>query len=71
MQWYIIHTYSGFEKKVKESWRAAWEGLHVAKTRWARADPMEDTIEMRGGRKVISSRIVVSGLRLVEMDLTK
>jgi len=69
MQWYIIHTYSGFEKKVKESLESRVEAFSLQDKIGRVLIPMEDTIEMRGGKKVISSRMSYPGYVLVEMDL--
>ena len=69
MQWYIIHTYSGFEKKVKESLESRVEAFTLQDKIGRVLIPMEDTIEMRGGKKVISSRMSYPGYVLVEMDL--
>ena len=69
MQWYIIHTYSGFEKKVKESLESRVEAFTLQDKIGHVLIPMEDTIEMRGGKKVISSRMSYPGYVLVEMDL--
>ena len=68
--WYIVHTYSGFENKVAES-------LAERKTAYGLADeigeiliPTEDVVEMRGGRKVVSSKRFFPGYILVEMNMT-
>ena|SRR6201996_4711189 len=47
MQWYIIHTYSGFEKKVKESLESRVEAFTLQDKIGRVLIPMEDTIEMR------------------------
>jgi transcriptional antiterminator NusG len=65
MQWYIIHTYSGFEKKVKESLESRVEAFTLQDKIGRVLIPMEDTIEMRGGKKVISSRMSYPGYVLV------
>ncbi len=65
MQWYIIHTYSGFEKKVKESLesRVAAFSLHDKIGRVL--IPMEEIVEVRGGKKVVSNRMSYPGYVLV------
>ena len=69
MQWYIIHTYSGFERKVKESLesRVAAFGLHdkIGQV----LIPTEDVVEVRGGKKVVSPRMFYPGYVLVEMEM--
>src|ERR1700722_4960354 len=69
MQWYIIHTYSGFEKKVKESLESRVAAFTLQDKIGRVLIPMEDTVEVRGGKKVVSSRMSYPGYVLVEMDL--
>ena len=69
-RWYIVHTYSNFEKKVAESIReqAASQGL---------SDlfddilvPTEEVVEIRRGRKVASERRFFPGYVLAKMEMT-
>ena len=67
--WYVVHTYSGFEGKVKSSIeeRAKMSGLqekvgHILV-------PTEDVVELRNGKKRTSTRKFFPGYILVEMDL--
>ena len=69
MQWYIIHTYSGFEKKVKESLESRVAAFSLQDKIGRVLIPMEDVVEVRGGKKVVSSRMSYPGYVLVEMDL--
>src|SRR5579863_8025551 len=69
MQWYIIHTYSGFEKKVKESLESRVSAFSLQDKIGRVLIPMEDVVEVRGGKKVVSSRMTYPGYVLVEMDL--
>ena len=69
MQWYIIHTYSGFEKKVKESLESRVAAFNLQDQIGRVLIPMEDVVEVRGGKKVVSSRMSYPGYVLVEMDL--
>jgi len=69
MQWYIIHTYSGFEKKVKESLESRVEAFTLQDKIGRVLIPMEEVVEVRGGKKVVSSRMSYPGYVLVEMDL--
>jgi len=69
MQWYIIHTYSGFEKKVKESLESRVAAFNLQDKIGRVLIPMEDTVEVRSGKKVVSSRMSYPGYVLVEMDL--
>src|SRR6267154_681725 len=69
MQWYIIHTYSGFEKKVKESLESRVAAFSLQDKIGRVLIPMEEVVEVRGGKKVVSSRMSYPGYVLVEMDL--
>ena len=68
-QWYIIHTYSGFEKKVKESLESRVAAFGLQDKIGRMMIPTEDVVEVRGGKKVISSRMLYPGYVLVEMEM--
>jgi transcriptional antiterminator NusG len=70
MRWYIVHTYSNFEKKVADSIReqAAAKGLsHLFEDILV---PTEEVVEMRRGRKITSERRFFPGYVLAKMDMT-
>src|SRR2546429_8504094 len=69
MQWYIIHTYSGFERKVKESLESRVAAFNLQDKIGRVMIPMEEFVEVRGGKKVVSPRMSYPGYVLVEMDL--
>ena len=69
MRWYVLHVYSGFEKKVAESIR---EQAHQKGMDDLFEDvlvPTEEVIEMRRGQKVSSERKFFPGYVLVKMEL--
>lgn len=68
-KWYIIHAYSGFERKVRESIesRVNAYGLHDKIGRVV--IPTEPVTEIRNGKKVTIERAFLPGYVLVEMDL--
>jgi len=68
--WYIVHTYSGFEKKVSESLAERKKAYGLADEIGEILIPTEDVVEMRGGRKVVSSKRFFPGYILVEMNMT-
>jgi transcriptional antiterminator NusG len=68
-QWYIIHTYSGFEKKVKESLESRVAAFGLQERIGQVLIPTEDVVEVRGGKKVVSPRMFYPGYVLVEMDM--
>src|SRR5665213_2198659 len=68
-QWYIVHTYSGFEKKVKESLEGRVAAFGLTEKIGQIVIPTESVVEVRGGKKVISPRMCYPGYVLVEMDM--
>src|SRR2546425_7242790 len=67
--WYIIHTYSGFENKVAESLRTRAEAFGFADKIGQILIPTEEVVELRNGKKVTSKRLVYPGYVLVEMEM--
>ena len=67
---HIVHTYSGFEKKVAESLAERKQAYGLADEIGEILIPTEDVVEMRGGRKVVSSKRFFLGYILVEMNMT-
>jgi transcriptional antiterminator NusG len=68
-KWFIIHTYSGFEHKVQESLRTRSEAFGFADKIGQILIPTEEVVEMRGGKKVTSKRLVYPGYVMVEMEM--
>ncbi len=68
-QWYIIHTYSGFEKKVKESLESRVKAFGLQEKIGQILIPTEDVVEVRGGKKVVSPRMFYPGYVLIEMEM--
>jgi transcriptional antiterminator NusG len=69
-QWYIVHTYSGFENKVKESLEQRVNAYGLQAEIGEILIPTEQVAEMRGGKKVVSSKRFFPGYILVEMHMT-
>jgi transcriptional antiterminator NusG len=70
MKWYIIHTYSGFERKVKESLESRVRAYPELENRIGQVlIPTESVTEVRGGKKYTSERMFYPGYVLVEMDM--
>jgi transcriptional antiterminator NusG len=68
-KWFIIHTYSGFEQKVADSLRSRGEAFGFADKIGQILIPTEEVVELRGGKKVTSKRMLYPGYVLVEMDM--
>jgi transcription termination/antitermination protein NusG len=69
-QWYIVHTYSGFEKKVSESLAQRVQAYGLQDEIGEILIPTEDVVEMRAGKKVVSSKRFFPGYILVEMHMS-
>jgi transcription termination/antitermination protein NusG len=69
-RWYVVHVYSGFEKKIAQHIKeqAAQKGL--AELIDDVLVPAEDVVEMRRGQKVSSERKFFPGYILIKMELT-
>ena len=70
-KWYIVHTYSGFEKKVAESLQQRVQAYGLQHEIGEVLIPTEDVVEMRGGRKVVTSKRFFPGYILVDRKSTR
>ncbi|MGH9341534.1 MAG: transcription termination/antitermination protein NusG [Acidobacteriota bacterium] len=68
-KWYIIHTYSGFERKVAESLMSRVQVHGLQEKIGQILIPTEDVVEMKSGRKVVTSKLFFPGYILVEMEM--
>lgn len=68
--WYVIHTYSGYENKVKANLEKRVESMNVGDKIFRVLVPMEDEVEIKDGKRKIAKRKVFPGYVLVEMSLT-
>ena len=68
--WYVIHVYSGLEKKVAASIKEQAEAKGMSEQILDVLVPTEEVVEMRRGSKVNSERKFFPGYVLVKMDLT-
>lgn len=69
MRWYVVHAYSGYEKKVANALRERIERHNMQEKFGEVLVPTEEVIEMRGGQKRRSERKFFPGYVLVEMEL--
>ena len=68
-KWYIIHSYSGFERKVKESIESRVQAFGLQDKIGRVMIPTEPVTEIRNGKKYTIERAFLPGYVLVEMDL--
>ncbi|HBX44235.1 MAG TPA: transcription termination/antitermination protein NusG [Deltaproteobacteria bacterium] len=68
-QWYVVHTYSGYEKKVKESLLNRIEAEGVQDRFGDVLIPSETVVEMKKGKKRTGTRSFFPGYLLVQMEL--
>ncbi len=68
-RWYVIHVYSGFEKKVAAAIREQAEQKGVAERFEQILVPTEEVVEVKRGAKVSSERKFFPGYVLIKMDL--
>jgi transcriptional antiterminator NusG len=70
-KWFMIHTYSGYEKKVKTDLEQKIETLGLSAIVTKVLVPEEETIEERRGKKKIISRKLFPGYVMLEMEATR
>ncbi len=67
--WYVVHTYAGYENKVKSNLESMVASLNLEDRVFEVVIPMEDVIEFKGGKKVVVQKKVFPGYILVRCDL--
>ena len=69
-EWYVVHTYSGMEKKVKQNLDARVQTLNLEDYIYETVVPTEEVVEIRNGARKTVIRVFLPGYVLVRMDLT-
>jgi transcriptional antiterminator NusG len=69
-QWYIIHTYSGYENKVRDNLKQRVEVLGMTESIGEILIPTEDVVEMRDGARIISKKKFFPGYVLINMEMS-
>jgi transcriptional antiterminator NusG len=68
-RWYVVHTYAGYENKVKQNLASRVRSMNVEERIFEVVIPMEDVIEFKNGRKVVVQKKVWPGYLLIRMGL--
>ncbi len=69
-KWYVVHTYSGYENKVKDNLEKAVEKRELENMIVEIKVPVEETIEIKNGKKKTVPRKVYPGYVMVKMVMT-
>jgi transcriptional antiterminator NusG len=68
-QWYVIHTYAGYENKVKQNLLHRIQSMGVEERIFRVEIPVEDEIEIKNGKRNTVQRKLYPGFVLVEMRM--
>ena len=68
-RWFVVHTQSGYEKKVKSNLDARTSSMNMEDKIFEVVIPMEDVVEFKGGRKVTVQKKVFPGYLLVRCQM--
>jgi transcriptional antiterminator NusG len=68
-RWYVIHTYAGYENKVKDNLEHRIASMDMEGMIFRVEVPTEDVMEIKGGKKEIVQKKMLPGYILVRMEL--
>jgi transcriptional antiterminator NusG len=68
-KWFVVHTQSGYEKKVKQNLEARTQSMNMEGRIHEVVIPMEEVIEFKGGKKVVAQKKMFPGYLLVRCFL--
>ena len=68
--WYVVHTYAGYENKVKTNLEKRVESMEMQDKIFRVLVPMEKELEMKNGKQKTTLKKVFPGYVLVEMIIT-
>jgi transcriptional antiterminator NusG len=70
-KWYVIHSYAGFEKRVKQNIENRRVSMAMEDYVYQVEVPMEDVVEIKNGQRKLVNRVRIPGYVLVLMDLNE
>jgi transcription termination/antitermination protein NusG len=68
-RWFVVHTQSGYEKKVKQNLEARIHSMHAEEAVYEVVIPMEDYVDFKNGKRVVNQRKMFPGYLLVRAEL--
>ncbi len=68
-RWFVVHTQSGYEKKVKQNLEARIVSMNAEDSIYEVVIPMEDYVDFRNGKRVVAQRKMFPGYLLVRSQL--
>ncbi|WP_028307179.1 transcription termination/antitermination protein NusG [Desulfitibacter alkalitolerans] len=69
--WYVVHTYSGYENKVKANLEKRVDSMNMGDKIYRVLVPVEEEIQIKDGKKKVSPKKIYPGYVLVEMQITE
>lgn len=70
-KWYVVHTYAGFERRVKQNLAQRTESMSMSDFIFQCEVPMEDVVEIKNGQRKMVTRVRIPGYVLVRMMLNE
>jgi transcriptional antiterminator NusG len=70
-KWYVIHSYAGFEKRVKQNIENRRVSMAMEDYVYQVEVPMEDVVEIKNGQRKLVNRVRIPGYVLVNMELNE
>lgn len=70
-KWYVVHSYAGFEKRVKQNIENRRTSLGMEEYLFEVQVPMEDVVEIKNGQRKLVTRVRIPSYVLVRMDLNE
>lgn len=68
-QWFVIHSYAGYENKVKTNLESRIASMNMEERIYEVVIPMEEVVEIKNGKKVVVQKKVFPGYLMVRIDL--
>jgi transcriptional antiterminator NusG len=70
-KWYVVHSYAGFEKRVKQNIENRKISMNMEESLYEVQVPMEDVVEIKNGQRKLVTRVRIPSYVLVRMDLNE